>query len=301
MSKSPSGAPKVAVVSTDPLPMELPPGELEVVPALIAAGAIAETVSWHADIRELDAYDHVVIRTPWDYPMYPEAFVAFVGGLTKTSAQVHNPPHVLQWNTHKKYLLELAKSAPVLPTVLVKRGDVLDIDAIIASKRWEHGAVQKPAIGGGARETFVRQRGCAAHVATEDTLVQPFWPEIETRGELSLIFLGGAYSHVVQKVPKGGDFRVQSEHGGSVVALPAPPGDAFDAATQVLTAALQAIGGAPLTYARVDGVMTDAGFQLMELEVIEPELFLEWDAGASTRFAQAILASPSSTSRPSPR
>lgn len=288
---------KVAVISTDPLPMPLPQGELDVAPALSRAGAEADVVSWHDPVSALDAYDHVVIRTPWDYFDYPTKFQSFVDALDDVDAKVHNPPSVMRWNTHKRYLVELAPHAPVIETHLVKAGETFDLSAAMEARGWSDGAIQKPAIGGGAKNTFVRQRGCAPLVATEDTLVQPFWPQIGEAGELSLIFLGGAYSHTVQKIPQAGDFRVQSEHGGRVVPLSSPPGDAAEAAATVLRAAEEICGGAAsgenaaqaLTYARVDGIITDDGFRLMELEVIEPELFLEWSEGAADRFARAIL------------
>lgn len=284
-------APKVAVISTVPPPIPLPEGELDVAPALTRAGAEARVVSWHAPVAELNAYHHVVMRTPWDYFDHPEKFQAFVAALGTLDARVHNPPDVMRWNTHKRYLLELAGAAPVIETHLVKAGETFDLSAEIEARGWSDGAIQKPAIGGGAKNTFVRQKGCAPLVATEDTLVQPFWPQIGEQGELSLIFIGGAYSHTVQKVPQAGDFRVQSEHGGRVVPLSSPPGDAAEAAAQVLRAAEAICGDVDLTYARVDGILTADGFRLMELEVIEPELFLEWSDGAADRLAQAILRS----------
>jgi glutathione synthase/RimK-type ligase-like ATP-grasp enzyme len=113
-------------------------------------------------------------------------------------------------------------------------------------------------------------------------MVQQFIPGIRTRGEWSLSFFAGRFSHAVIKTPKAGDFRVQAEHGGSERRVP-PPDFVLAAAKR----ALAALAEVPL-YARVDGVENDGQFLLMELELIEPTLYLTHDPEAPARFADAI-------------
>jgi glutathione synthase/RimK-type ligase-like ATP-grasp enzyme len=115
-------------------------------------------------------------------------------------------------------------------------------------------------------------------------LIQPYLPEIESHGEWSLIFFDGELSHAVKKKPKAGDFRVQDDFGGTVTPE-TPPAFVVDGARRVLEAA-----GEEFLYARVDGVVSESlgGFLVNELEVVEPELFLRFDAGAPERFAAAI-------------
>src|SRR5690606_2863727 len=118
-------------------------------------------------------------------------------------------------------------------------------------------------------------------------LVQPYLPEIAALGEWSLLYFGGTFSHAVLKTPAAGDYRVQTQYGGLTQALQ-PPAQLLSAAQQALTITDQLIGEA-LTYARVDGVMVDDAFVLMELELIEPYLFTERSADASQLLADAVL------------
>jgi glutathione synthase/RimK-type ligase-like ATP-grasp enzyme len=150
--------------------------------------------------------------------------------------------------------------------------------------------VVKPAVDGGAREAL-RTDPCsaeaAAHVerlvAAGDVVVQPFAPQIEA-GETSLLFFGGELSHAVRKVPAAGDYRVQAHHGGTEHPHEPTPAE--------LETARRAMACAPdrLTYARVDLIDVEGVPTLMELEVIEPDLFLRHDEGALGRFTAAVLA-----------
>src|SRR6266576_3571044 len=117
-----------------------------------------------------------------------------------------------------------------------------------------------------------------------DVMVQPFVSEVRDRGEWSILFLGGQLSHAVLKRPAEGDYRVQWEFGGSAVTMAPPPTLVADA-----EAVMAAVPGDPV-YARVDGVERDGHLVLMELELIEPHLFLGWHAGAATRLAASIGA-----------
>jgi glutathione synthase/RimK-type ligase-like ATP-grasp enzyme len=119
--------------------------------------------------------------------------------------------------------------------------------------------------------------------AARALMAQPFVRAIVEEGEYSLFYFGGAFSHAVRKLPKPGDFRVQEDHGGSVAAV-SPTADLRAAADTVMAA----LDEQPV-YARVDLVRGDAGaWWLMELELVEPALYLRMDAGAAQRFARAL-------------
>ena len=121
---------------------------------------------------------------------------------------------------------------------------------------------------------------------TLDYLVQAFVPEIARDGEWSLLFFDGVYSHAVLKRAASGDFRVQSQFGGSVEALE-PPAELLSSARDAL-AAVAALGFRDHAYARVDGVVVGGRFRLMELEMIEPALFLAQRPDAAERFANVL-------------
>ena len=112
-------------------------------------------------------------------------------------------------------------------------------------------------------------------------MLQKFMDAIVTEGEWSLMFFGGTFSHAIVKRPKHGDFRVQNDFGGTAL-LADPPTQVLASATR----ALQAVD--PTLYARVDGIVDNNRFLLMELELIEPMLFLSDHPEAPTRFAHAI-------------
>lgn len=230
--------------------------------------------------------DLVVVRTPWDYIHRREEFLA---ACRAAGPPVLNPPDVLAWNSHKAYLVELAAAGvPVVPTRLVPAGG----DASLEPDENAAALVVKPAVSSGSRgagrfEASDPEAGrhLAALVAGGDALVQPYVASVAEGGERSLIFFGGAFSHAVDKVPAAGDYRVQEMYGGRY--------RSHEPTTAELQAAEQALAAAPaqdLLYARVDLVDGAGGPEVMELELIEPELFLGFEAAAPRRMAELIAA-----------
>ena len=256
--------------------------------ALARQGIEAERVVWSDPAVDWAGFDLALIRQTWDYfERYPEflAWLDRVEGLTP----VVNPVSLIRWNADKRYLLRLERAGvPIVPTVLVERGSAAGrLGERMAAAGWS-GAVIKPAVSGGGRETW-RVTDPAEHeqrwqqlVAAEDMLIQPFLPEILEHGELSLIVVDGATTHAVRKRARPGEFRVQDDHGGTV----APAEFGADVA-RVAELAVAASPTVPL-YARVDLVETAAGPLLMELEVIEPELFYRFHPAATDRLAVAL-------------
>ena len=228
------------------------------------------------------AYDAVVIRSTWDYFDRPAEFLAWVDRVGPLARRFVNPPDLVVWNAHKGYLRDLhERGVPVVDTQWINAGGVATV---------EHEArIVKPAVSGGAiglRRVVAGER----IEADVDLLVQPFLASIVDEGELSLLYAGGKLSHMVRKVPAPGDIRVQPEF-GSVVTREDPSGEALEAAGAVLAAV-----GRELPYARVDLVRAaDGTLRLIELEIIEPQLYLRWDEGSAARFASAIAAAARST------
>jgi glutathione synthase/RimK-type ligase-like ATP-grasp enzyme len=237
----------------------------------------------------------VVVRTPWDYFARRAEFLAWahhVGRLTR----LVNPASVLEWNSHKSYLLDLAcAGVSTVRTTLVPAGAAApDQRDVLRRHRGE--VVIKPAVSVGALGALrarARSAEAAAHLASSldagDVLVQPLERSVLTEGEASLIYFGGRFSHAVRKVPAPGEYRVHDHHGGAVV-----PHTATAAQARVAAAALAA-APAPTAYARVDLVRLAGRPAVMELELIEPDLFLDHDSGAAARFASHLTATLSAT------
>jgi glutathione synthase/RimK-type ligase-like ATP-grasp enzyme len=230
----------------------------------------------------------VVVRTTWDYTEHREEFLSWAHGVDAVTRLV-NPVDVLAWSSHKGYLLDLiAAGVAVVPTTLVPRGSSVDAQRGVLAVH-EGQVVIKPTVSAGANGVLragAQSEAATAHLARltdlGDVLVQPFEPAV-LAGEVSLLYFGDTLSHAVRKVPAAGDFRVQAHLGGTH-------------ALHVATAAERAVGAAALavapntlTYARVDLVTTAAGPAVMELELVEPELFLHSDAGAPGRFADHLV------------
>jgi len=253
--------------------------------ALRERGVTTDVVSWDED-REWAAYELVVVRTPWDYFDRVTEFLDWAAAVQRVTTLV-NPVDVLRWNSHKGYLAELtAKGVPTVPTRLVP-GDSVDVADQVREVPWEE-IVVKPAIDGGARHAWrgLRDDPSLSRVAERltdhgDVVVQPFVPAI-VDGERSLVFLGGRFSHAVRKVPKPGDYRSQRHLGGSEV-----DHEPDSAELQVALAAMAAAPGR-LTYARVDLVDWEDAPVLIELEVIEPDLFLRDVPERVDRFVEVV-------------
>lgn len=255
--------------------------------ALRRRGVTVETVVWGADVID----SPVVIRSTWDYVDRPKEYREWLDELDAQAATVFNPTRLLRWNMHKGYLVELAASGvPTLPTAMFERGSNLRLGEVMSHRRWDS-VVVKPAIGATARHTIradTSNRDEAGEhfrrlLDAEDVLVQPFIPTITTEGELSIIVIGGEPTHVVRKQPAPGEWRVQSNFGGTAQRVPVSR-EHVDVAQTVLAA----VDGVP-AYARVDVVEFQGRFHLMELELAEPELHLRLAPEAAERLADVIL------------
>jgi len=229
---------------------------------------------------------HLVMPSlAWGYHARQAEWFAQLDAFEAGGVRMVNPPPVLRWNSTKTYLAELAaKGAPVVPT---HTHDVLTPEAVEAAfdAFGVDEVVVKPQISAGSHETIrVRRQGSLDGGPTGPALIQPFLPAVGEEGELSLFYFDGVFSHAVAKVAVPGDFRVQPQFGGRASGV-APEPEALRAAEMVLETV-----GPPLTYARVDLIRgLDHTPQLMELEAIEPDLFLEHAHDQGEAFARAVI------------
>jgi hypothetical protein len=260
-------------------------------------GADARAVVWDDPAVSWTTFDSVMIRSCWDYHLQPGQFLAWMSALEEAGVSLWNPASLVRWNHHKRYLLDLERSGvPIVPTVVLERGARISIAALLEERGWTE-AVIKPALSASAYRTSrvslesagPAQEAVDALLADGDVLVQRFMPEIGSLGEWSLIFLADAFSHGLLKRPASGDFRVQIEWGGSEVRQDPPPGILEQA--QALARRIPQ----PWLYARLDGLDLAGVFTVMELELIEPVLFLSEEPLAPARLAEALSA-PSANS-----
>ena len=264
------------------------------VSSLQALGCTAQAVIWSDPKVDWQRFDTVVVRSCWDYHARVHEFVAWAHRLQEIGVRLMNPAHVIAWNSSKEYLLYMAQSGVVVPaTALVDIGSSIEEIALAIESAGSAVVVIKPAISHSAINTWLMNApGSTADLerihamATQGrVLVQAFIDDVRTAGETSIVFIDGAYSHAVIKHPAAGDFRVQFEHGGRLEVIQ-PSGAVIAAARRILLCA-----PGPAVYARVDGVVVNGVFTLMELELIEPELYLDLVDGSSDRFAASVIRS----------
>lgn len=256
-------------------------------------GAEAAPAVWDDPGTDWSRFEAVVIRSCWDYHLRLPEFLAWVDSLERARIALWNPVALVRANAHKTYLRQLASDGfPVVPTAWLGQGSRGRLADLLDERGWTD-VVVKPAVSASAFGTLRISRGEAGEaraqrsfedlIAAGDLLVQPFVPEIVSPGEWSFVFLGEAYSHAVLKRPAAGDFRVQDEFGGEIA------GRAPSASLVAQAKRIAAWIPRPWLYARIDGVEIVGTLNVMEIELIEPSLFLASDVAAPARLADAIL------------
>jgi len=264
--------------------------------AALGPDVLLESLVWGGHESTWTGFDLLVLRSCWDYHLRCDEFLGWLDDVESSGTRVLNAPSLVSWNARKTYLRELARrGCEVVPT------EWLDADTLhargpeavrkrLGANGWRR-AVLKPMVSASGLHTWTtgpeviddqsEQLAQAAHHG--DLMLQPFLPEIEAHGEWSIVFFRGEFSHSVLKKAKPGDFRVQSNFGGSSVCMDAPSGVVSDAKR-----ILDVLPSQPV-YARIDGIERDGGLVLIEAELIEPQLFLSLSENAPGRFARALL------------
>jgi glutathione synthase/RimK-type ligase-like ATP-grasp enzyme len=281
----------VALVTSESFP-KLPEDDRLTLPALADEGIRAVPAIWSDPSVDWSSFDAVVVRAPWDWYRRPDEFTAWLGAIDRPDVRAWNPASLMGAHLDKTYLRTLERrGARIVETTWIARETSFDLRAWFREQRIER-AVVKPSLSANAHRTVRFDAGSldeasavlAQILTTGDAMLQPYAQEIEQGGELSFVFFGDELSHVVEKRPRAGDFRVQAEHGGASVRIDAPSSLAAQASGVI------ALLPARCLYARVDGVVRGDELFVMEVEIVEPELFFRYDSGAPRRYARALRA-----------
>lgn len=259
--------------------------------ALQERGVTSTRIDWaHPDV-DWSTFSCAVFRTTWDYF---ERFEAFTSWLEAATSQVRlcNTPELVWWNLDKHYLADLnERGIPVVDSQFIEQGARLRLEERLAALGWGE-AVIKPCISAGGRDTYRVQKEDTG--AVEETvqplledasfILQPFLNDIVDTGEVSLMVFDGDYTHAIRKAAKDGDFRVQDNHGGTV-----HPYEPSNEQIELALRAMDACDPVP-RYGRVDIARTNEGrWAVMELELIEPELWLRDHPPSADAFARVIV------------
>lgn len=258
--------------------------------ALREHGLTTTRVDWARRDVDWSQFRCLVFRTIWNYFELFDDFTAWLGRV-EGETTLCNTASIVRWNMDKHYLADLgAQGIPIVACNFIERGDTRPLAEHLAASGWKE-AVIKPAVSGAARHTYRLNRDNVEELepivrrllTTEAFILQPFVDEIQRGGEDTLMVLNGRYTHAVRKTAKPGDFRVQVDHGGTVLDL-TPTAEQIELAERTMAAC------EPLpAYGRVDMVRDNEGrWAIMELELIEPELWLRHHPPAAKELAAAI-------------
>ncbi|MGY0611151.1 ATP-grasp domain-containing protein [Luteimonas sp. A501] len=257
-------------------------------------GIHATPTPWTAhvgDAARLRDFAQVLPLLAWSYHLDHARWLEACVTWRLAGVPMANPADVLAWNSDKRYLVDLSARGIAIPhTVWMQEPSRVQLEQTFDDTGASE-LIVKPSVSGGAWKTQRVGRdgideAVAAAAGGGDMLVQPYLPTIASEGETSLLYFGGKLSHVVNKRPVPGDFRVQETFGGQYTLLPEPPAGALELAGKTLAAI-----DAPLLYARIDVVPgADGRWLLMEAELIEPDFYLGVDPRRGAAFAQALRA-----------
>ncbi len=258
--------------------------------ALAELGHEVASIPWDEDFYTMSDADLIVLRSCWDYFEAPDAFLAWLDNLARNDKNTLNPISTLRWNFDKRYLLQLAEAGiDVIPTVLT--GPENDqAKKIMETQNWPD-AVRKPIHGqsGEGVQKLSLSGDWPAAPGEGPFLLQQFQRDISDLGETMLVFFEGEFSHALRRELPAGEWRSNSQYGSKRV-IAGVSDEIVARAKNVLDQAVAAGSLCDMpVYARVDGIIRQDKFMLMELELIEPALGFELAPEAARRFADCLV------------
>ncbi len=252
---------------------------------------IVDVKVWDDPNVDWKAYDVVVIKSTWDYFIEKiDAFKNWLKFLKDNNIKCLNAPETILWNADKHYLLDVEKAGlKIVPTIIFEKNTEINLDTAFEKFNCSE-IVVKPCVSGGAMNTVRVQKNYNQDdvnqinywLKHDSYLIQPFKSEILTEGEWSFIYFNGKFSHHVLKTGKENEFRIQHFFGGSINT------PKFNKEMLEQSYAYIDKFAKNCLYARVDGVWTNSGFELMELELIEPYLFFFTNNNSLNNYYQAF-------------
>ena len=255
------------------------------------AGWDCDLVSWESLDIDWDQYKAVIIRSTWNYQEKYHSFIQVLNDITTSNAFLYNPIDIVKWNINKRYLKDLEeKNIQIVPSKWFTTFDskeILNSFVNFKSKR----LIIKPCISANADLTYILEQNSSIEILSKlkndfknkEFIIQPFIENIKSEGEYSLIFFGNILSHVLLKIPRTGDFRVQEEHGGILKSILNPEIDLIKFGFKVIKNLPK-----PCLYSRVDVVRFENKFLLMEVELIEPSLYFNMDLKSAQKFVEVF-------------
>ncbi len=271
----------IALITCEELP-DLSEADKLLIPEFKNKGFEAQAVIWTDKAVEWSSFEAIIIRNTWDYFHRRLEFENWIQALLTLKVPIFNEPQIILKNLHKFYLRDFENSGIVIiPTGFISNNDTFD-----NLENWSK-VVLKPAVSAGSEDTHLidlkKTNNLNELIKVGEWLIQPFLEEIK-QGEISLVFFNKKYEYSIIKRPKTGDFRVQKQFGGEYLE--------YEPSAKTIATAQYIIDkiSEDLLFARVDGVLVNDDFLLMELELIEPDLYFDIIDGAASLFVNSVLS-----------
>lgn len=279
---------KIALLTCDLYP-NLIDTESRLVRDFALRGIEAQPIVWDK-VWDYSPFDLVVLRNTWDYYKKPEIFSKWLAYVEAQGVPLVNPVSTVRWNMDKMYLKELEEcGVNIVPSVFLPKVELRRCSGMIREAGWEK-IIVKPSISAGSWHTYLFEKEelqekfemVSSLAQDHDLIIQKFMDTVVCGGEFSYIFFNGIFQYAVNKKPESGDFRVQKDYGGKYV-VHRPDSKELEVVMGILDKVKH-----PYSYARVDGVWED-DFYLMEIELIEPDLYLDKFPGAYDSYVEAMI------------
>lgn len=282
----------IAVLTSLQMP-DLLPYDHEILSLLNAVpGISAKPVIWETQWEQLCDFQLALFRTTWGYHEKIENFKEFLNFLDAIKLPAYNPTSIVRSNLHKFYLKELAsKGVDILPTEFIEQDTQVGLKSIVETNSWSQ-FILKPAVSAGSYKTFLfdmEDIDEAEIIFSElkkhgDVLVQKYVDSVRTLGEFSTIYFSNGYSYSVNKLPDKDDFRVQYQYGGQykLIELPKLVAEQSDFVASLFVK--------DCLYTRIDGLIYEDNFYVMEVELIEPDLYLNINPDGIREFVNSVVS-----------
>ena len=273
----------LALLTTDKYPNKLDDHLL--IQALHEYDIETKSIDWNVPASALSEFDAVLVYSAWDYPEDHPKFMALLRDVEAMGIKVYNPPSIIEWNSHKTYLKDLEKMGlKTIDSIYLSSDELIHLKELMLEKGWDE-CVIKPQISTSGHNTHRFNLSTLDSIqnllkdSPEQFIVQPFVEEIITEGEWSFVFFENEYIHCLLKKPDQGEFLVQK---GKKVLIQPPEWMLQEAKKIAKTINL------PILQMRIDVIRRGNELIIMEVEMIEPSLYLRFFPGSEKRIAQRL-------------
>lgn len=275
----------LALLTTDQYPDSLKEDHL-LIEALRSYEIEAESLDWQQQEKPWADFDAAIVYSCWDYIQDRKRFMSALKEIENQGVKVYNSPAVIEWNSSKKYLQDLENlGLKIVDTAFISPAELVALKDLLLEKGWNE-CVIKPQVSADAHDTYRFNLSNIEEIQKrfinfkEDLMIQPFAEEIMEEGEWSFVFFNGEYNHCILKKPMGeGNFLVQN---GSIE-LVEPPDWMIERAQKIYdTIHISSLK------TRVDLIRRGDELMIMEIEMIEPLLFLDKVPGSAKKLAQKM-------------